>query len=107
MSVSRTLPPDGVGLTRSTQHGENMGEAAAGAAVDVATATDHVDVSRMPAMITDDDVSDSDNDRQEIRWVATDNRAKCKQCGPKTCCEPYKCKQYTRREQNFFKCRAA
>ena len=43
--------------------GENI-ETAAGAAVDVAvaTATDHVDVPRMPVMMTDEDVTDGDND---------------------------------------------
>ena len=85
--------------------GENIGEPAAGAAVDVAvaTATDHVDVSRMPVMITDEDVTDGDNDRQEL-WVATDNRAECKQCGNKKCCEPNKCKLATYHGGKFWSC---
>ena len=86
--------------------GENIGETAAGAAVDVAvaTATDHVDVvSRMPVMITDEDVTDGDNDRQELR-VATDNRAQCTQCGKEKCCEPKKCQQYGFQGRHFFSC---
>ena len=90
--------------------GENIREAAAGAAVDVAvaTATDHVDVSRMPVMITDEDVTDGDNDRQELRWLATDNRAECKKCGIKSkkiCCAPTTCKSLTFRGKSVWKCK--